>query len=92
MGVAARPRMDLLDLLQWPAMIATVVASWLVASRQPRRRTWGFWLFIVSNLLWGVWGVHASAYALIVLQVCLAVLNVRGVLKNDPELAEQASR
>ena len=25
--------MDILDLLQWPAMLVTVIAAWLVASR-----------------------------------------------------------
>ena len=66
-------------------MAATVVAAWLVASRHKRRRMIGFWVFIVSNILWIAWGWHASAYALIVLQFALAALNIRGVLKNEPE-------
>ena len=64
--------MDFLDLLQWPAMVVTLAAAWLVAS--------------ASNVLWTVWGWHSGAYALIVLQVGLAAMNVRGVYKNDPEL------
>jgi hypothetical protein len=40
----------------------------------------------VSNALWSVWGWHQRAYALIVLQVALALMNARGVYKNDPEL------
>jgi hypothetical protein len=77
--------MDLIDLVQWPAMVATVGAAWLVASLSKRRRSWGFWLFLLSNVLWTIWGLHAHAYALILLQVCLAALNVRGAVKNDPE-------
>lgn len=77
--------MDYIDWLQWPAMLATVIAAWLIASLNLRRRTIGFWCFILSNLLWTIWGWHAGAWALIVLQVCLAVLNIRGVKKNDPE-------
>lgn len=73
-------------MLQWPAMVVTVAAAWLVASRQRRKRTAGFWCFLLSNVLWGVWGWHQSAYALIVLQVFLAATNLRGVYKNDPEL------
>jgi hypothetical protein len=65
-------------------MGATVIASWLVASQSKARRNWGFWIFIVSNILWVVWGWPARAYALIVLQVCLVVLNIRGARKNDP--------
>ncbi len=76
--------MDYLNLLQWPAMLVTVVAAWLVASQKKRRRVIGFWLFLFSNLLWVIWGWHDSAYALIVLQVALAILNIRGVWKNEP--------
>jgi hypothetical protein len=71
-------------LLQWPAMVVTVAAAWLVASQSKRRRRWGFWVFLTSNVLWIVWGWHDGAYALIALQVCLAALNIRGTQKNEP--------
>ena len=67
-----------LDAVQWPAMAVTVWAAWFVGSSDKRRRKVGFWLFLASNALWIVWGVHAQAYALIVLQVCLAAMNIRG--------------
>jgi hypothetical protein len=73
----------LLDLTQWPAMVVTVLASWFVASSQRRRRRVGFWLFLISNVLWVVWGAHAGAYALIVLQFCLAAMNIRGEQRNS---------
>jgi hypothetical protein len=74
--------MDTIDLVQWPAMIVTVAASWYVASTSRHRRRVGFWLFLLSNVLWVIWGIHARAYALIALQACLAVMNVRGEWKN----------
>ena len=74
--------MDTLDLVQWPAMIVTVAASWYIASTSRHRRRVGFWLFLASNVLWVIWGIHARAYALIALQACLAILNVRGEWKN----------
>lgn len=64
-------------------MLVTVVAAWMVASQTKAKRTWGFWLFLLSNVLWIIWGVRAGAYALIVLQVCLAFLNIRGTVKNS---------
>ncbi len=73
----------LLDLLQWPAMVITVAAAWLVASRSARKRAVGFWCFLASNIAWTIWGLYAGAFALIVLQVALAILNLRGVHKND---------
>jgi hypothetical protein len=75
-----------IDLLQWPAMLVTITAAWLIAAQSRRKRTIGFWVFLLSNLLWGIWGWSQSAYALIVLQVFLAITNVRGVYKNDPDL------
>lgn len=74
--------MDWINSLQWPAMVVTVVAAWLVASQRKFKRNWGFWLFLGSNLLWIAWGLHDRAYALILLQLCLGFLNVRGALKN----------
>ena len=79
--------MDYLNQLQWPAMIVTVVAAWLIASQAKRRREVGFWCFLGSNVLWAVWGWSAHAYALVVLQVALAILNVRGAYKNEPEFS-----
>ena len=75
--------MNTIDLLQWPAMAATVAAAWLVASRSPHKRSVGFWVFLASNALWVAWGVHDHAYALVGLQFCLAALNIRGVYKNE---------
>ncbi|HMM68377.1 MAG TPA: hypothetical protein PKC03_15690 [Dokdonella sp.] len=74
--------MYILDLVQWPAMIATLLAGWLVASKYRRRRDQGFWLFLLSNILWVAWGVFAQAWALVVLQFGLALTNIRGVVKN----------
>jgi hypothetical protein len=74
--------MGWIDALQWPAMVVTVLAAWLVASQRKFKRNWGFWLFLLSNVLWIAWGLHDGAYALIFLQVCLAFLNIRGTIKN----------
>ena len=70
-------------------MIVTVLAAWLIASQSKRRRMVGFWLFLLSNVLWVTWGWYASAYALVALQIALAILNFRGVYKNDPESGAQ---
>lgn len=73
--------MDVMDLIQWPAMVVTVVAAWYVASNRKDKRNWGFWLFLVSNVLWVAWGIHSNAPALIALQLCLAAMNIRGAKK-----------
>jgi hypothetical protein len=74
-----------LDSMQWPAMVFTVLAAWLMASSSPRKRHWGFAIFLVSNVCWAVWGYHDEAYAVIVLQFCLAALNIRGLVKTKEQ-------
>jgi hypothetical protein len=76
--------MDVLDFIQWPAMVVTAWAAWMVASPRKWKRNWGFWTFLLSNVLWIIWALHDQAYALIVLQVCLAALNIRGARNNSP--------
>jgi hypothetical protein len=78
---------EVLDWIQWPAMGATLAASWLVGSTHRRKRVFGFCIFLLSNVLWTAWGWHTQAHALVALQAGLAALNARGLLKG-----EQATR
>jgi hypothetical protein len=79
--------MDWINLLQWPAMVVTIAASWLVGSNSKVLRNWGFWVFIASNVLWIAWGLYARAPALIALQVGLAIMNIRGAMKTERRAA-----
>ena len=74
---------EFIDLLQWPAMVISLYAAFLIGSKRAERRVFGFWMFIFSNLLWIVWGWHDGAWALITLQVALMAMNIRGIYKND---------
>jgi hypothetical protein len=73
----------LIDFLQWPAMVITLCAAFLVGARHAHRRIWGFYTFILSNALWIIWGVHDGAWALIALQAGLLAMNVRGIFRNE---------
>ena len=75
--------MDFVNLLQWPAMAVTIFASWLIASTHEKRRNAGFWVFLLSNAVWAVWGWHTQAWALIALQFGLAAMNIRGAMKTE---------
>jgi hypothetical protein len=83
--------MNWLDLFQWPAMLVTVIAAYFVASSQTQRRRMGFWLYLLSNVLWVTWGLHSRAYALVLLQFCLAAMNVRGERRNATAQATRRS-
>jgi hypothetical protein len=45
----------------------------------------GFWCFLLSNALWIIWGWHARAWAMVILQIILAGMNIRGVNKNETD-------
>ena len=74
---------DYIGLVQWPAMVITVAAAWFVASNRKGLRNVGFWLFLLSNVAWVVWGLAEHAYALVILQFCLAAMNIRGARKTE---------
>jgi len=79
------------DLIQWPAMVVTILAAWFTGSERKRRRRIGFWAFLLSNVLWVIWGWYMRAWALIVLQVGLAVMNIRGAKKNETDSEREAT-
>lgn len=64
-------------------MATTILSAWLVASQSKHMRSIGFWCFLLSNILWILWGWHDDAYALIAMQIGLLFLNLRGALKNE---------
>lgn len=84
--------MEWLGWLQWPAFLASVVSAWLVASNDQGWRNTGFWIFLLSNGLWTAWGVFTQAWALIALQLCLAVMNVRGLRKTGDSGEDTGAR
>ena len=74
---------EFLDFLQWPAMAVSLYAAFLIGSKKAGKRIFGFSMFILSNILWIIWGFHDEAWALISLQVALMAMNVRGIFKNE---------
>jgi hypothetical protein len=76
---------DWLAWMEWPAMAVSLLAAWMIASKNPQQRVRAFILLIVGNLLWIGWGWGDTAWALIALNVGLMALNVRGILKNEDD-------
>ena len=85
-------RHSILDFLQWPGMICSLVGAYLLGSQRAHVRIAGFLVFCVSNVLWIAWGQAQSAWALIVLQVGLFCFNLRGIRQNEAIIEEQHPR
>ncbi len=64
-------------------MAASIAAAYLVGSGDKKRRNIGFWVFLLSNVLWLGWAIPEQAWALVVLQLALGVMNVRGMAKTE---------
>lgn len=67
--------------LQWPALIITVISTWMIASKSETSRKVGFWGSLAANVVWTMWGIGVSAFAVIALQFLLAITNMRGLFK-----------
>ena len=78
-----------MDWLQWPAFALSVVAAWLMGSKPAGKRNAGFWIFLASNAIWAAWGLHTHATALEALQICLAAMNIRGLMKTQSEQSHE---
>lgn len=74
-----------LALLEWPAMALTLISTWLVATETAWKKILAFICFMLSNALWVLWGWHTQAYALILMQVGLLFLNLRGIRKTHAQ-------
>ena len=74
---------EFIALLDWPAMAISLFAAWVMASRKPEKRVWAFGMYIAGNVMWIAWGWGEEAWALIVLNLALMALNVRGIYKNE---------
>ncbi len=72
-------------LLEWPAMGVSLVAAWLMGSRNAQKRVWAFWMLTLGNVMWIAWGWGEEAYALIGLNLGLMALNIRGIRKNEDD-------
>lgn len=70
------------EALRWIGMIAAVVAGIIVAARFNDKLTGiGFVVFLVSSTSWVAVGLIADAYALLLQNAVLCVINVIGIYR-----------
>ncbi len=72
----------MIDWLQWPALLLSIVGAWCVGGRNARMRLIGFWLFLLSNIAWASWGYGAMAWAVVISQLVFIITSIRGIRSN----------
>jgi hypothetical protein len=70
------------EVLRWIGMIAAVVAAVIVAARFSDKLTGiGFVVFLVSSTSWVMVGLLADAYALLIQNGVLCLINALGIYR-----------
>lgn len=72
----------MIDLLQWPALVLSIIGAWLVGGRRANQRLAGFLLFLASNVLWSLWGLGIAAWGVVITQAFFTWTSIRGIRTN----------
>jgi hypothetical protein len=70
------------DLLQWPALVLSIIGAWLVGGSRANQRFAGFLLFLASNVLWAAWGLGIGAWGVAITQAFFTWTSLRGIRTN----------
>jgi hypothetical protein len=73
------------DWLQWTATALALVGAWLTGDHLPFHRVIGFVLYILSDVLWIIWGVKNKKplpWGFITMYSVFTFLSARGVWNN----------
>lgn len=68
----------LLLCLEWVAALLTIWGAWLLSSGSTRA-AWGWAFFLAANALWFAFGWLTAHHGLMLQQVVLSVISVRGI-------------
>lgn len=70
--------------IEWAACLAGLLGAGLLAMNDSNISRWGFVAFLVSNLLWIIYGLDHKAYSLIVMQVGFTITSTVGIINWFP--------
>lgn len=62
--------------MDWIAAALNIAGLWLL----PKKRLWAMDVFVLSCVLWIMWGATIRAWSIVLLQCVLLVLNVRTII------------
>ena len=74
--------MNILFLSQYPALLTGILGAILVAGNSSRKRYWGFAIWIISDILWALFGISSNAPGLIIMQFIFIFTSTMGMRNN----------
>lgn len=72
----------LITILDWIGTIMVLIAAFILSSKKsskPKNRMYGFIFFLISNILWIPFAILLHAYGLLITQIILFFINLRGI-------------
>jgi len=71
--------------IDWAATVLTIIGLYLLGNK----RHIGFLVMISANLVWGILAIKINSIAMIVANVVIIVMNLRGYLKWANEIPDE---
>jgi small basic protein len=81
--------MNFLPLVQYPAAVFTIVGYYFVGSTHAATRKTGFILGVTSNIIWVVYGLLPIQLGIVITNVAIFVMGMRGYLNNSYNIDEK---
>jgi nicotinamide riboside transporter PnuC len=72
--------LEYLEVARWSGTFIGIIAALLIASNIEASK-YGFSLFVVSGILWGIVAYSIKDYALLLLQVVFVVIDIYGMYR-----------
>ena len=76
-------------ILDWTGTILIIIAAIILSSKissNPKNRRWGFIFFLISNMFWIPFAILLQTYGLLITQVILFFINLRGIFNCIKEV------
>ena len=76
-------------ILDWSGTILIIIAAIILSSKitsHPKNRMWGFIFFLISNMFWIPFAIILQTYGLLITQVILFFINLRGIFNCIKEV------
>jgi len=73
---------NLLFICQYPALVTGIAGAVLVSGISNKKRFFGFLIWILSDILWGLFAIDTGAWGFLLMQVFFICTCIKGMLNN----------
>jgi hypothetical protein len=82
--------MDFVALIQYPAVICTIISLYYIGNKTAQHRKYGFFISIIGCSIWLVWALAQvytnpsieSPIGIAITNIVISAMSVRGIINN----------